>query len=415
MFTQYYRGKFAYWHRNTPDKDADFGFGFGHFFKYFFKVFLPEIYRRLGDEITTNGAEVVEGTRFSDLIVAEEDTAEIHGGGGADVLFSGPSFLGMAATQKQLFDGGRGADTYILGAAEPGEDVAVVQVVFDHGGGRSGASGDKIWFIGFEGDKIDVTDLGNGKILVTSSTDPSQSRIVEVTYDDGSFVSFAKIKASVIEPDGNPLVPGGATLPPTLIPSSDADPDSLMLRGTNLSETFVADDRSPFIFAGGGNDRIIFDAPRVTDMEIDAGSGDDFIYADISGVLNAKISGGAGDDVIVLNERAVPPSQVARFDFTRGDDELIVRTSDADNSGQSRKCFLSLSDDGSGTVTFVLADFGDVVEVTDRADGAVVFRDPATGAAFGTYFCDDDLDLTWAQLVDHQGFIPDFEWITPLT
>ncbi|MEM1047754.1 MAG: hypothetical protein AAGL24_16460 [Pseudomonadota bacterium] len=382
--------------------------------KFFAKIFFAEISQRLGQESALSDTPTVKGSRFSDLVIADENTREIQTGAGNDILYSDPKFLGTAASKPQLFDGGNGADTYVLASPETGDDAPETHVIFDTPRGGSGPSGDTIWFPGFLGDRIDVEDLEDGKVLVSSALDPAQSRIVQVKYEDGRPVSFEDIKASIIQPNGEPLVPGGPTLPPTLIHAGDPDADALTFRGSNLSETFVADGRTQNIFAEGGDDRIIFDAEEISDLVIDAGRGNDFIYADLTGVKSAKISGGAGDDVLVLNERAVPPSQVVTFDFKEGNDQLIVRTGDADTSGQARKCVLSLSEDGAGSVTLVLADFGETVEVTNRADGAVVFRDPETGAAFGTFFCDDNGDLTWEELVEHPGFDAGFDWVVPV-
>lgn len=412
MLKFHHRFKKPYWLRKEFHSEDDASPG--HYWKFFAKLLFAEISQRLGQESAVSADPSVKGTRFSDLIIAEEGTTEIRAGAGNDIVFSDPKFLGTAPSEPQLFDGGKGADTYVLAGSDPGDDAVDTHLIFDTPRGGSTGSGDAIWFSDFVGGRIDVKDLGDGKIFVSSALDPAQSRTVQVKYEDGRAVSFDDIKASIIQPNGEPLVPGGATLPPTLIHAGDPDADALTFRGSNLSETFVADGRTQTIFARGGDDRIIYDADQVSDLVIDAGHGNDFIYADLTGVLSAKISGGAGDDVLVLNERAVPPSQEVRFDFTQGDDQLIVRTGDTDTSGQARKCVLSLSDDGTGSVTLVLPDFGETVEVIDRADGAVVFRDPGTGAAFGTYFCDDDLDLTWSELIERPGFNADFDWVMPV-
>lgn len=404
--------KKPYWLRKEFHNDDDVAPG--HFWKFFAKLLFAEISQRLGQESAVSEDPSVQGSRFSDLIIAEEGTTEVRAGAGNDIVFSDPKFAGTASSQPQLFDGGQGADTFVLAGSNPGDDAAETHLVFDMPRGASAAPDDTIWFRDFVGGKIDVKDLGDGKVLVSSALDPAQSRIVQVKYEDGGAVSFEDIKASIIQPNGEPLVPGGATLPPTLIHAGDPDADALTFRGSDLSETFVADGRTQNIFARGGDDRIIYDADAVSDLVIDAGQGNDFIYADLTGVLSAEISGGAGDDVLVLNERAVPPSQEVLFDFTQGNDQLIVRTGDTDTSGQARKCVLSLSDDGTGSVTLVLPDFGETVEVIDRADGAVVFRDPATGAAFGTYFCDVDGELTWSELIERPGFNADFDWVMPI-
>ncbi|MEM9199772.1 MAG: hypothetical protein AAGD12_18200 [Pseudomonadota bacterium] len=176
-------------------------------------------------------------------------------------------------------------------------------------------------------------------------------------------------------------------------------------------------------YGGSGKDHLSLAAnPDQSSALRDAGAiefaffgdrGDDVIEADFrflseTAKVAGLIDGGTGDDIVALDMRGSNAAMDMTTRLESGDDTLIIRV-DGATGGPTGKCFVALEDERN-SLTLVLPDFGDEVEIFDRADGAVIFRDVDTGVSFGCYFCDVD-DLSAADLAESENFITDFELI----
>ncbi|MEM1360745.1 MAG: hypothetical protein AAGF94_03410, partial [Pseudomonadota bacterium] len=151
---------------------------------------------------------------------------------------------------------------------------------------------------------------------------------------------------------------------------------------------------------------------------LNTGRGDDVVVANLSNASRGDVfefNTGRGNDVLEINMGLGVAETVIRNSGVGGNDVLIFTFDDDAALSPPRKCFVNLDDGIAGSTRLSIDGFGDVVEVFDRDDGAVIFRDVASGASFGCYFCDvDGLAVDAEDLSESNKFLTDFAWIDPI-
>lgn len=398
----------------------------------------------LGKEILADSG-IVRGSFFSDRIIAGPGVEAVSAGWGRDTVIATTPGAGAR------YDGGRGADVYVFGA---GVAPVRVQVVFD-GATIGTGSGDQIVLTDFSADSV-ITDLGGGVFEVADKD--GDVIFLDVMSATGAPVDAQTVTDSLIFAEGTVTDLGGTGGAPRVVIAEDgagatlsdgagaatfvidqtvhgvdagggddviqmmldAAPDapggtSFGLRAgdgddvvTLLQESAVLDfaltgDDSFDVIGGGGNDRLTVSlaVENLGRLTIQGDAGGDEITVDLRGSTNGvvRVDGGAGDDTFVVFDNMGPAGPGAvPLDMTTvadlGRDTMIIHTGTPQTAGACRKCFFDADGTDGALLTLVLPDFGDTVEVSTTADGAVLFRDQDSGGLFGCYFCDENTDLT---------------------
>ncbi len=387
---------------------------------------------------------------LSDVVIVRDNVATAATGWGDDAV------VVMQPISGQYFDLGQGDDLLILGAADPG---SVLRVTADWSA-TFGLPGDQVLLTEFSADSsIDLSAPGqftvrdtDGDLLYINVTSPAgtpvsldafkqmlvlgQGEINRFDLRGGPdvFVSEDVTLAGVVYDDGPALIvvdqnvayveamEGDSVILVELdgVPSdlnrwySTGAGDNILelshserLDFSNLAEANIR------MSSGNGTDEIRVTLSAVgLSLDVQAGGDDDTIRLDLRGSSDSVItvSGDAGDDTFVYNDNGPGAGPMDMTTYANlGDDTLIAYTGTTQGSAASRKCYFD-SSGVDGMLTLVLPDYGPRAEVYDE-DGAVMFRDPDSGATFGCYFCDVDGDLTARELSTSNGFATDLELV----
>lgn len=364
-------------------------FGTAHHFDFdYFANLFNELSLRLGKEIYAETG-TLRGSFFNDRILAGEGVETVSAGFGNDMILTN----GTAGT---VYDGGRGTDTYILGANGQSSFIEDC-LIFDLGSGSARSNQDQIVLTQFSADSR-VIDLGNGVVEVVDTD--GDVAIIEVQNRDGRPVEAEAIIDSLV------FAGEGLT-------KLDAPGQSPLMIANNLdreaARDFKADAKS------FRSDTIIIDESVAG--KLNTGGGDDVVIADLSDASRGDVfvfNTGRGNDILEINMGTGIADTVIRDSGVGGNDVLNFIFDD-NAASPPRKCFVNLDDDIAGSTRLSIDGFGDLVEVFDRDDGAVMFRDVGSGALFGCYFCDvDGLAVDAADLNESDKFFTDFTWIDPI-
>lgn len=354
----------------------------------FFDRLINELSLRLGQEMIANEGRAT-GSAFSDRILVDKGTDIVSAGLGNDVIFTN-------GTAGSVHYGGHGTDIFVVGARNQSLDPEEC-LIFDLDGAGLQATQDQILLTHFSADST-IVDLGDGVIQV-KDTDGDIATI-EVQSQDGKPVDARTIIDSLVFA-GDGLTQIDVAGQPSVIVAND-------LTRKEIRE-FKSEVRS------FQSDTIVMD--ETVTGRINTGGGDDVLVANLSDAARGDVfefNTGRGNDVLDINLGLGLVQTVIRNSGVGGNDVLNF-TFDLDAAMAPGKCFVNLDDDVFGSTRFVIDGFGDAVEVFDRSDGAVIFRDVATGASFGCYFCDvDDLAVDAAALNESEKFLTDFTWVDPI-
>lgn len=297
-----------------------------HFGGTFFSRLFAEISRRLGDEVVDPVSTTLKGSGFSDVIIGSENTERIEAGRGNDVILISNDSQGV------VYDGGLGADTYVVSTGVPPVSDIEDCYIFDIGGDSFGSTRDRIILSDFASDST-VFDRGNGMVEVLDNT-------------DGDFISF-----NVERPDGAPV--DFATIQNALIFAES--PDTVEIRRPGTSPVIIAEDvEGESVEGTSASDTIIFDGSV---RSVNGGRGNDTLYADFRDApvnTGIEIGGGDGSNTIVVHYDTTDIEDCFIFDI--GGDGIATRKD-----------------------TVKLVDFGIDTEILDLGDGNVQLFEPSSG------------------------------------
>lgn len=366
-----------------------------------FKELFTEISLRLGNEILTDEGDV-NGSFLNDRIVARDGVTSVSAGLGNDVIVTS----GAGGT---VYDGGGGADTYVLGAGRTTSSVPDCLIFDIGGGGISTGAADRILLSGFSADST-VIDLGEGRVEII---DGDENLIFDVLRADGSAVSFETIVDSFVFAErGEVTEVGGQGGRPLLIVAEDVEGEAL--GGDARSGTYVVDHTVNSIDARGGDDVILSDLFLMTVEDvfsINGGRGNDLIEVRLNAdaQANVTVSGGRGRDTVVIDHRGADGDTVTILDG-RGADTYVLRY-DAQTTDIEDCLIFDISDGGvSERPTrqrdeVLLPDFNKATtEVVDLGDGIYQFTDLSTGieAQIGHAYTNGDA-LTMEDIITLYG------------
>lgn len=306
------------------------------------KDFLNELSRRFGEETVASDGNV-RGSILNDVIVASDGVTSVKAGFGNDVIVVGAGAT-TAPASPVVYDGGRGADTYIVSAADVGTDDIEECLIFDYANGgfsttADGSVQEQIVLRGFdEPAGATVTVEADGLVRVTDGT---KEAVFRVERPDGVPVSADIIEHSIVFADGG-VTEGFEDQGKILIISEDLDPgEDAQVNGSRRSETILVDETASGVSAGGGDDVIIADRTEA------------------SGAGPLMLDGGLGADTYFL--------------FVGGSESPDIE-----------ECLIfDLADGGvsaRGTNdTAQIVGFGPDTLVSDQGDGVFLFEDPNAG------------------------------------
>lgn len=348
------------------------------------------------DAVSARSAPLSITTFTESLVFGQGAITELGGSGGTPRTVIAQDVPGAVLTDED------GETTFIVDqsvqSVDAGGDNDVIQITFDEAPDAS--VGMAFEYLGGDGDDV-------------------------VTVRESAILDFA------LTGDGEFVIDGGTGNDRLTIDAALGGYGEFIIKGGDGDDTVTFQEDAVLDFALTGNPDFVIDggagrdslsveiaAQNLGNLTVLGGSGNDEITVDLRGSTNGLVTvdGGAGDDTFIFfDDMDATGSTGAPLDIStfaqEGRDTLIVFTGDPETTGGVQKCFFESDGSNGDLLTLVLPDFGDTVETFTDEDGAVIFRDVETGATFGCYFCDDNLDLTARELVQSDGFATDFDMI----